>query len=136
MLIPNNCEPGDGLCVPDFKIMSLNVWGLPGLIARDKPPRMRGIVEVMKKSEFDLYLFQELWQRDDYGIIQSGVPEGYHITGRLYFGTLCANRESAYHYLHPTWHEVVGRENVVTHALPNLTCLKKKGRGKRQCRVG
>jgi len=85
------CNPEEGNCVPDFKVLSFNTWGMPERLgSQDKAERMKAIAEELNKGEFDLYLFEELWMRPDYWTIRAKVPEfvdpktnktkKYHIT--------------------------------------------------------
>lgn len=79
-----SCEAIDKQCIPEFKVLTLNVWGLPYLLgqgSKDKEERMRAIAGIVNKGEFDLYLLQELWLREDYKTIKNGLAPGYHITG-------------------------------------------------------
>jgi len=71
----------DDLCIPNFKVMSLNTWGMPERLgSQDKTQRMAAIAEELKKGEYDLYLFEELWMRPDYWTLHAAVPEGYQMT--------------------------------------------------------
>lgn len=71
----------DGKCVADFRVLSLNTWGMPERLgSEDKAQRMKAISEELSKGDYDLYLFEELWMRPDYATIRAGVPKGYHMT--------------------------------------------------------
>jgi len=71
----------EGRCVRDFRVLSLNTWGMPERLgSQDKAQRMKAIAQELSKGDYDLYLFEELWMRGDYATIKGGVPEGYHIT--------------------------------------------------------
>ena len=62
----------DDLCIPNFKVLSLNTWGMPEKLgSKDKEQRMAAISEELKRGEYDLYLFEELWMRPDYETIKS-----------------------------------------------------------------
>jgi len=51
--------------------MSLNCWGMPSTLGSQfKQERIKGIAEVLKKAEYDIYLFQELWMEPDYYTIR------------------------------------------------------------------
>ena len=66
-----SCD-SDDLCIPNFKVLSLNTWGMPEKLgSKDKKQRMAAISEELKRGEYDLYLFEELWMRPDYDTIRS-----------------------------------------------------------------
>jgi len=69
------CNPEEGNCVPDFKVLSFNTWGMPeNLGSQHKTERMNAIAQELSKGEFDLYLFEELWMRPDYWTLQAKLP--------------------------------------------------------------
>jgi len=69
------CNPEEGNCVPDFKVLSFNTWGMPEAMgSQDKTQRMEAIAQELSKGEFDLYLFEELWMRPDYWTLQAKLP--------------------------------------------------------------
>ena len=65
----NEACNGDEICISDFKILNINAWGMKGASLKQK--RMEAIAVELKKGEYDLYLFQELWMRHDYETIRS-----------------------------------------------------------------
>ncbi|XP_023348868.1 uncharacterized protein LOC111717601 isoform X2 [Eurytemora carolleeae] len=55
----------------DLRIMALNCWGVPGSFgAYDKEKRMVAIGEEIIKREYDVYLLEELWMRNDHATIK------------------------------------------------------------------
>jgi len=51
--------------------MSLNCWGMPSALGSQfKEERIKGIAERLGKTEYDAYLFQELWMEADYYMLR------------------------------------------------------------------
>ena len=45
------CNPEEGNCVPDFKVLSFNTWGMPERLgSQDKAERMKAIAEELNKG--------------------------------------------------------------------------------------
>lgn len=42
---------------------------------------MEGVAEMVSRAGHDLYLFEELWMKEDHDRIRRRLPEGYHMTG-------------------------------------------------------
>merc|ERR1719300_1233688 len=48
----------EGRCVRDFRVLSLNTWGMPERLgSQDKAQRMKAIAQELSKGDYDLYLF-------------------------------------------------------------------------------
>ena len=65
-------------------MLSFNLWGTtsapPWRLSEDKEERMPAIANEISKGEYDLYLLQELWDKDDYELIANKIPTNYMIT--------------------------------------------------------
>ena len=78
---------------PSLKVLSLNTWGMPdsfwshmishmipGFGSYDKDLRMKAIGDMINKTEYDIYLLQELWMRADHDTINQRIPSGWSMT--------------------------------------------------------
>ena len=65
-------------------MLSFNLWGTtsapPLRLSEDKEERMPAIANEISKGDYDLYLLQELWDKDDYELIANKIPTDYMIT--------------------------------------------------------
>ena len=78
-----------------LRVISMNVWGMPGGIGgcKDKAVRIKGIAKMVSEGQFDIMALQELWMEADHSEIAASVPKGYHITGfRQLSSELCDGR--------------------------------------------
>jgi len=65
-----------------IRVLSLNTWGMPhSLGSMDKEIRIPAIANMVRKKEFDVYLFEELWMRGDHSIVEKAAASvGYYMT--------------------------------------------------------
>ena len=72
-------------------MLSLNAYGIPWnkQIAEfvnttyediHKEQRIAGIANFIEKQDYDLYILQELWLKNDYEIIKKALPANMYIT--------------------------------------------------------
>ena len=75
-------------------MLSFNVWGptsaAPLELSKDKEVRMPAIANEISKGNYDLYLLQELWDKEDYQIIANKIPTNYMISP-FGFGGSCSH---------------------------------------------
>jgi hypothetical protein len=66
-----------------LRVISLNVWGMPGGMGgcKDKAARIKAIAEKVSEANFDVMTLQELWMEPDHDTIAAAAnASGYHIT--------------------------------------------------------
>ena len=76
-------------------MLSLNVYGIPWNVSlaklfnatsqistkeHHKEQRIAAIASFIAKQDYDLYLLQELWLKNDYDIIKKALPSNMYIT--------------------------------------------------------
>ncbi len=54
--------------------MSYNVWDLKG-VAKDRGNRMQDLPHRLADTDFDVYLLQELWEKDDFDRVRGLLQE-------------------------------------------------------------
>lgn len=64
-----------------LKLATLNFWGGPWPITRDKKKRLKKLIEVIKKEDFDILALQELWLNRDFKKLKSEFSK-YHFYKR------------------------------------------------------
>ncbi|KAL3283099.1 hypothetical protein HHI36_006258 [Cryptolaemus montrouzieri] len=71
----------------DFKIFTLNCWGIP-LIAKDLKDRFEAIAEVLAKSDYDCVCLQEVWTEGLYQHIKNKISGSFPYGHYFYSGSL------------------------------------------------
>ncbi len=81
-----NDDFGEGGTGVKLRVLSYNVWGLPGVIGgvQYKAERMRALSEMIRSRTpyFDILLLQELWMQPDHELLKAAAKSsGLHMTG-------------------------------------------------------
>lgn len=86
MTVPERAQKDSNMAV-EVKILTLNVWGIPG-ISKDREARMEAIVQqlVTGNEEYDFVFLQEVWSKADYNFIASKVNKVLPYSHTFYSG--------------------------------------------------
>ncbi|XP_041453086.1 putative neutral sphingomyelinase isoform X1 [Lytechinus variegatus] len=77
----------------ELKVVTLNCWGLPFGISKDKRERMQHIAKELATGAYDIVSLQEIWVMEDYELIKSAVekvlPYSFYFRMGMLNGGLC-----------------------------------------------
>lgn len=71
----------------EFKIFTLNCWGIP-VVSKDIKPRMKSIAEHLVSARYDMVCLQEVWTESDYNLIRDKVGAAYPYSHYFYSGVI------------------------------------------------
>ncbi|KAF5277596.1 hypothetical protein FQA39_LY06089 [Lamprigera yunnana] len=71
----------------EFKILTLNCWGIP-VVSKDIKPRMQAIAEHLASTQYDMICLQEVWTIVDYNLIKDRVNNVYPYSHYFYSGVI------------------------------------------------
>ncbi|KAF5272563.1 hypothetical protein FQR65_LT04902 [Abscondita terminalis] len=71
----------------EFKIFTLNCWGIP-VVSKDIKPRMQSIAEHLVATSYDMVCLQEVWTESDYNLVRDKVRGSYPYSHYFYSGVI------------------------------------------------
>ena len=76
-----------------LSVLTLNIWGLPGILANDKRKRIQAICQALCGIKYDVICLQEIWTKSDYKEIKKNItecfPYHYYVHSGLLGSGLC-----------------------------------------------
>lgn len=88
MTVSERAQKDSSMAV-EIKVLTLNVWGIPG-ISKDREARIEAIIQqlVTGNEEYDFVFLQEVWSKADYHIIASKVNKLLPFSHTFYSGCM------------------------------------------------